>query len=125
MAVNFVVGFVPYRLDRDVIAINHRQSRRLTLPHLQRGRMKTRLSRAKVRRGGQGLILHLHPSRRNHRGTRREKTIMPGKAALLSRGTRRYIIMRIYALDVAHVCVARVCGWCRKKEDKVVSRERA
>lgn len=43
---------------------------------------------------------------------------MPGKAALSSRGTRRYIIMRIYAFDVARVCVARVCGWRKKEENK-------
>lgn len=45
---------------------------------------------------------------------------MPGKAALSSRGTRRYIIMRIYAFDVARVCVARVCGWRKKEENKNV-----
>ncbi|KYN33762.1 hypothetical protein ALC56_12020 [Trachymyrmex septentrionalis] len=42
------------------------------------------------------------------------------------RGTRRYIIMRIYAFDVVRVCVARVCGWHKKEDNKsiVVKRKR-
>lgn len=62
MTVNFIVGLMLRRSHRDFIAFNHRQSRRLTLPHfVKRGGMKTLLS-----------SLSLSPAQSTHDGRGKE-----------------------------------------------------